>query len=307
MVDVQTLNPPHVRNLTYHVLGALALAANKLRYYYFGYRRARDFDPSQIDRCVKYDFEVVENWLAYLNTYLGKPAEIDGKNILELGPGQDLGVGLILLAKGVRKYNAIDANNLLAQNSEKFYEALFRRFEKDNYDKAIIVELHQQLERVQSDQADRLNYLCRRNFDLSVLDGEGVDFVLSQAAFEHFDDVDRTIKQLNHVVNPGAVFLAVIDLQTHTRWLRSRDPLNIYRYSDFYYHLCRYVSQPNRLRPAEYREILADNGWGNIQIKPLSVLDSDYLRQVQPHLNERFGAKDNQMEYLTIVICATKS
>lgn len=307
MAEVQTLSPPRARNRTYHVLGALALAANKLRYALLGYRRPRDFLPAQIDRCVQYDFEVVDNWLAYLNAYLGKPAEINGKNILELGPGQDLGIGLILLAKGALKYNAVDAHDLLSQSSEKFYKTLFHHLEKNGCEKATIAKLHQQLERLQSGRPDRLNYLWREDFDLSVLDGEGVDFVLSQAAFEHFDEVDRTIKQLNHVVNPGAVFLAVIDLQTHTRWLRDLDPLNIYRYSDSYYRLCRYISQPNRLRPDEYREILADNGWGNVEIKPLSVLNPDYLRKVQPHLNERFGAKDNQMEYLTIVICATKS
>ncbi len=282
------------------------MAVNKLRYALLGYRRPRDFSPAQIDRCVKYDFEVVENWLAYLNAYLGKPADIAGKNILEPGPGQDLGVGLILLAKGARKYNAIDAHDLLAQSSESFYEALFRRLEDNGLDKSSLEELQDQLERTQSGRADRLNYICREDFDLSVLAGEAVDFVLSQAAFEHFDDVHRTIRQLTGVVRPGAVFLAVIDLQTHTRRLRERDPLNIYRYSDYYYRLCRYAGQPNRFRPVEYQEVLADNGWGDIQIRPLALLDSDYLRQVRPHLNGKFIDEDNQMEYLTVVICATK-
>ncbi|MCK4627201.1 MAG: methyltransferase domain-containing protein, partial [Phycisphaerae bacterium] len=249
MTDVRTSSPPRAWNRTYHVLGALALAVNKLRYALLGYRRPRGFGPAEIDRCVKYDFQVVENWLGYLEAYLGKPVEIKGKNILELGPGQDLGIGLILLAKGARKYNAVDAHDLLAQSSENFYEALFRRLEKDSYERATIAELHRQLECVQSGRANRLNYLCRKDFDLSVLEGEQVDFVFSQAAFEHFDDVARTIEQLNQVVCPGAVFLAVIDLQTHTRWLRERDPLNIYRYSDSYYRLCRYTGQPNRLRP----------------------------------------------------------
>ncbi len=306
MPDIQTSCPPRARNRTYHVLGAAALAANNFRYFYFGYRRARDFRPSEIDRCVQYDFQVVENWRAYLNAYLGKPVEISGKNILELGPGQDLGIGLILLSRGACKYNAIDANNLLAQSSGKFYKALFHRLENDGLNKSSLDELPDQLERTQSGRADRLNYICRKDFDLSVLDGEGVDFVFSQASFEHFDEVERTIGQLSSVVCPGAVFLAVIDLQTHTRRLREQDPLNIYRYSDFYYRLCRYAGQPNRLRPVEYHKILADNGWGNIRIQPLDVLSSDRLRQVQPCLNERFRAEDRQMEYLTVVICATK-
>lgn len=306
MVDARTINPPHARNRTYHILGALVLAVNKLRYAILGYRRPRGFSPAQIDRCIKYDFEVVDSWLGYLDAYLGKPANISGKNILELGPGQDLGVGLILLAKGIRKYSAIDANNLLAQSSGKFYKAHFRRLEEKALDKAIVDELRRELERTQSGQNNRLNYIWREDFDLSVLDGEGVDFVFSQAAFEHFDEVDRTIGQLSSVVSPGAVLLAVVDLQTHTRWFRRRDPLNIYRYSDFYYRLCRYASQPNRLRPIEYHKILADNGWRNIQIRPLDVLDLDYLRKVKPHLNERFDAEDNQMEYLSVVICATK-
>lgn len=307
MTDVRTSSPPRVRNRTYHVLGAAALAANKLRYAILGYHRPRNFSSSEIDRCVQYDFQVVENWMAYLNAYLGKPVEISGKNILEPGPGQDLGIGLILLSRGACKYNAIDAYNLLSQSTEQFYTHLFRRFEKNGCDKTIIEELHRQLEQTQSGQNDRLNYIYRKDFDLSVLDGEGVDFVFSQAAFEHFDDTGRTIEQLNRVVRPGAVFLAVIDLQTHTRRFREQDPLNIYRYSEFYYRLCRYAGQPNRLRPVEYHKILADNGWENIRIQPLDVLGAGYIRRVQPGLNKRFRAENGQMEYLTVVICATKA
>lgn len=282
------------------------MAVNKLRYALLGYRRPRDFKPSQIDRCVDYDFEVVENWLRYLGQYLDRPASMSGKTVLELGPGPDLGVGLILLAGGACKYSAIDANNLLSRNPERFYVSLFRRLEDTGCENAILDELRRQLEQFRSGRPDRLDYLCRRDFDLSVLAGEGVDFVFSHAAFEHFDDVGRTIEQLNSVVRPGAVFLAVIDLQTHTRRLRERDPLNIYRYPDSFYRLVKYTGQPNRVRPIEYRRILEDNGWGNIDIQPLEVLDSDYFRQVQRYLNGRFGAEKNQMEYLTVVICATK-
>ena len=306
MPDIRTSSPPHAWNRTYHVLGAATLAVNKLRYAVLGYRRPRDFPPSQVARCSQYDFEVVENWMRYLGQHLDQQPNLRGKKVLELGSGQDLGVGLILLAAGVRKYYAVDAHNLLARNPEQFYNYLLGRLDEKGSDESALDELRLQLTQAMAGRPDRLNYICRKNFDLSVLAGEEVDFVFSQAAFEHFDEADRTIEQLNSVVSPGAVFLAVVDLQTHTRWFRDQDPLNIYRYSDFYYRLCRYAGQPNRLRPIEYREILAANGWGDIQIQPLNVLNRDYLRQVRPRLNERFDAEDGQMEYLTVVICATK-
>ncbi|MFP3869188.1 MAG: hypothetical protein ACLFUU_13725, partial [Desulfobacteraceae bacterium] len=88
---------------------------------------------------------------------------------------------------------------------------------------------------------------------------------------------------------------------------RNADPLNIYRYGDFIYHLFRYPGQPNRLRPVDYRKMLEKNGWGNIRIFPLVVVDEGYLGKVRNSLHKKFQGPENEMAYLSLMLLATKT
>lgn len=154
---------------------------------------------------------------------------------------------------------------------------------------------------------DRLNYIVKDDFDLSVFQAETIDIVFSQAAFEHFYDVEKTIAQLSKIVRQGTILITEIDLRTHTRWIRDLDPLNIYRYNDVIYDLLSFSGSPNRLRPYEYQNILEKHGWTKIRIIPLTVIEKHYLKKINDHLTKRFREPVNQMDYLTIMLCATKT
>ena len=167
--------------------------------------------------------------------------------------------------------------------------------------------LRSQLKIAQLGKNDKLNYVCRKDFDLSIFKEEKVDIVFSQAAFEHFDNVEKTVAQLSEVVKHGGIFIAEVDLKTHTRWIRDADPLNIYRYSDVTYNLFKFSGSPNRVRPFEYEEILEKHGWTNITINPLTILEKNYLnRKMIVSLNRRFSDPINNMDYLSIMIHAIK-
>ena len=147
--------------------------------------------------------------------------------------------------------------------------------------------------------------MVSKDFNLvSSIGKSKIDLVFSQAAFEHFDDIKETIAQLNKVCKPGAVLVIEIDLQTHSRWIRDEDPNNIYRYSERLYNLFWFSGIPNRVRPIQYRKVFEDNGWTDIQIKPLSKLDSH--NKSYSGMNKSFVHSENQMEYLSIIICARK-
>ena len=158
----------------------------------------------------------------------------------------------------------------------------------------------------QKGKNERLNYIVSKNFDLLVFQDEEIDFVFSQAAFEHFDDVEKTVVQLSRIVKKGAILISEVDLKTHLRWIRDLDPNNIYRYNDVIYELFRFSGSPNRLRPFEYRNILKKHGWSKVVIIPLTVADDSYLARINVHLAKRFQESINQMDYLTIMLCGTK-
>ena len=133
-----------------------------------------------------------------------------------------------------------------------------------------------------------------------------VDIIFSQAAFEHFDDINETIKALSKITNPGAIIIALVDLKTHSRWIRDKDPNNIYRYPKWIYSLLSSRGTPNRIRPYQYKEALKKSGWTNIAIKPSTTLQSCKNKSYTTNLNKEFTGYKNQMNYLGIWICAKK-
>lgn len=301
--SVEIIRPPKVSNLFHHLAGIGFLALIKAKSALFGYRTPRTFGVEDFKRAVDYDTNVVERWLAHLKNYTGKN-DISGKTVLELGPGADLGVGLILLSKGAAKYNSLDVNNLVESVPDALYEELFARLGKSGHKGTD--ELKKQLVLTRSGKNDRLNYIVTRDFDVTVFGKNTVDLVFSQAAFEHFSDMERTVAQLSKVVKTGAVIVAEIDLKTHTRWIRDADPLNIYRYGDFIYNLFACPGSPNRLRPADYRRMFEKNGWVKVRTTPVIKLEDRYVSKVTPSLSKRFRGTESEMGQLSVILSATK-
>lgn len=304
--EIKLPEPSGFQNTKFYLAGLAMFVITRARHALRGYRNPRPFSIDDLARAVAYDFNVVNNWMETLGGYTGN-SSLEGKRILELGPGADLGVGLITLMKGAAGYNAMDINNLVASVPDGFYDALFGRMSKDcGVNAERLRELREQLELTRKGKNDRLNYVCRKDFDITQFKDAGVDIVFSQAAFEHFSDVGGAVKRLSRVVKKGAVIVAEIDLKTHSRWLRDADPLNIYRYGGFVYDVFSFPATPNRLRPRDYAGIFEANGWGDVRIIPLVRLDAGYADKISPSLDARFRDAGNQMDYLSVIFCATK-
>ena len=307
MPQLTTRNEPSPKNLLYYWTGLAVLVLNKIRHTLQGYTTPRTFPIEQIQRAIDYDFSVVDHWLEIYREYTGQSSDLKGKTILELGPGADLGIGLTTLWKGARKYNSLDVHNLVESVPDQFYESLFQAMDNRQEQGAVtITELRNQLNLTRAGKNEKLNYVCRSDFDIRAFKNEGVDLVFSQAAFEHFDDIDRAFAQLSETVKSGAVLVAEIDLNTHTRWLRDVDPLNIYRYCDTTYKLFKFRGSPNRLRPNQYKSTLEKYGWDDVRILPLTKVNNGYLSKVKGKLNPRFREPDSQIEFVSVMLCASK-
>ena len=304
---VVTESPNPTNNFFNHSTGLLIMFLNKIRHEIKGYTSARGFKFEDMERVINYDFRVIKRWMDYLEQYQVGASAFIGKNILELGPGADLGIGLISLAEGAASYNALDVHNLVKGTPNEFYDQLFNILKIDPNLSVDIDFLREQLKLTQKGKNDRLNYLCQEDFDLSVFKDKKMDVILSNSAFQQFDNPAKTIEQLSQISQPGAFFVALLDLKTHTRWINQRDPLNIYRYSDRIYNRLKFRGSQNRFRPVEFKQMLENNGWKNVQIIPRLQLEQDYLNTVSQSLHPKFHPTDNQMDILTCMICATKS
>jgi len=261
--------------------------------------------PISIDRCIEYDVKTVNLWLFYLTLYTEEEDYIKGKNVLELGPGSGLGAGLRLLSKGAFAYNAIDINMMLSGAPSAFYDK-FLEYLKKNDDGVDTEYLREELKKFENGKGEKLKYICRDDFNIVSAFGEKeIDIVFSFAAFEHFDDIEETVKQLSVVCKPKSVIIAQIDLKTHSRWIRNKDPNNIYRYSEAFYELVTFRGIPNRIRPFQYKEVFSKYGWENIVIAPLTTLDNE-AKTGKNDLNGKFNDPVNQMDCLSVMLCARK-
>lgn len=292
------------KNSLYYLIGLGFLFLAKMKNFLQGYVTPKPF--SDYDQCVNYDLQVVENWVKYLSEYTGSSFYLANKEILELGPGADLGIGLYLLFKGASRYNAIDVNNLVKTVPVEFYEKMFKKISNADCEKDIL-SLRDQLKKTMQGNNDRLNYRCRADFDIKAsFKEQSIDIIFSQAAFEHFDDVEKTVSLLSAVAKKRAVIIAEIDLKTHSRWIRDVDPNNVYRYPEWIYDLFHFRGSPNRIRPFQYQNIFEKNGWENVKIIPESVISNQDSLRMCSGLEESFRDEKNQMQLLSIIICATK-
>ena len=301
----ETIQPKTVSNFGFHLVGAGLMGLNCLRHRIKGYTTPRTFPISEIERGVAYDLSVVDGWINHLTSYRSEQT-VEGGDVLELGPGADLGTGLILLAMGAKSYTALDVNALVNNVPMAFYDSLFQSI-GERWPQTDVSDLKDQLTKCLEGRPDRLRYHVDKSFDVSSL-RDKVDLVFSQAAFEHFVAPDQAIQQLSQVVRTGGVLVTEIDLCTHTRWIKDQDPLNIYRYSDGFWNLCRFNGSPNRVRGWQYKSYLETNGWNTIEIRPLRVLDAQYVRRVQPSLCPQFRSmQPDDIEQLSIMLLARKS
>lgn len=309
--DVEVIRPCPPRNRFHHVAGLAILALNSARHRIQGYRNPRPHPVSQVDEVLAYDQSVMRNWTRHLQDYLLRDLDLAGREVLELGPGPDLGTGLLWLAAGAKAYTAVDAFPLArTRSSLDLHEALARRIAASHEDNELERRLLDAVHRLHDPRANDLDaplrYRVIGDFDLSKLAPLRFDLLVSHSAFEHFHDVDRSFAQLSPLMTDRAHLVAEVDLQTHTRWIRDADPLNIYRYSRRVYRGLGFSGIPNRIRPDQYLEILERHEWCDLRVYPRRVLETPYVAAVEPTLSQRFRGDLEQLGWLSIVVCASR-
>lgn len=300
-----------ISNLVWKSAGAGFLALAKVQNLLQGYRRPRPYGTSEIERTVNYGRRVVDEWMDAYSQYTGHPvAALTGKRVLELGPGPDFCNAMILLARGVRSYAAVDAFQLALATPRELYQRLFDVLDLTDATRA---DLQQELDKTLArgecaevrDPTSRIRYAVRRDFDIeSAFPDDRFDLFLSNASFEHFDDVAHTLGQMTEMAESGAQMVISIDFKTHSRWIRDKDPLSIYRFGDAFYQAISYQGSPNRVSLPSYLQILEGLNWRDIRTYHVHDVPDEYFRKVRDGLAPRF--QNDATRHLWATICATR-
>lgn len=189
-----------MKSLAYYWIGIpflfLAAAKNRLR----GYTTPTENNGS-VESSRKHVDGQFQAWCETLGEGIW-----DGKRVLELCPGDSLGVGVRALESGAVSYMAVDMFSLVKPENS-----------------AAIAKDPATLE--------KLSYKVDREFCIpEMVGGRKFDLIISCVAFEHHDDPARTIREIGEVTAEGGMTAHIIDFISHSRWIRQKDPNNIYRY-----------------------------------------------------------------------------
>ncbi len=290
------------RNFYYYLAGLVLLYSNKLRYRYKPYTVSL-YDPEN-------EIQVFKGWLNALKAYTGaEKNEFICGNILEIGINKNISSALVGLALGAKKYDIVDFYPHHIPLDNHYFQELYDKL-CTAVNEVLVISREQFLDfadLLQSGQNTNARILPMEKLDLNDILDESVDLIVSQAAFEHIENLENGIRQMSRVAKKGTVLIAEVDMKTHTRWLRDVDPLNIYRYEPSLYKFAGFSVMPNRIRPYQYKDLFEKNGWHNITIKVLEKLDLGSLMYQDVRFSKEFRLQKNCMEQLIVLICATKA
>lgn len=255
--------------------GLVLGAANTVRHNRQGYVDPRPFSPADLDRTIAHAVGIVD--------LLAKCGELDwtGMRVLEIGPGSDLTTGAIMLGRGAALYHAVDLFDNRWQAAAGLYERL----------NATIGG---------SVSPEDLQFTQTAFPELPDLTGT-FDAIVSNACLEHVADVASLFRRLRDFAAPGCRMVHHIDGQTHMRWFRDHDPLNILRYPDgLYQRLLDFPGAPNRLRASDYQRLAREAGWPG-EIVVARRAPGGYLART--HVARRFRLY-NDLDALTFTLVA---
>jgi hypothetical protein len=238
---------------------------------------------------------VARYFLACFNEYLvhcglaGKPCRqfLQGKRVLEYGPGDMLGVALLMYAHGAKSVDCVDRFSL-RKTSELSLE-VYRRIldlligeEKDRGNRAF-----REFGRPESGFApEAIRYFVTRD---GLTTGNGkYDLVLSRAVLEHVNNLEMTMVNISHSLSRDGLSIHKVDLKSHG--LDRYRKLDFLTWPEFLYQIMySHKGFPNRWRINTYRELVARNGLWIREMKPTETLPLEEVNVIHSFVARRFS------------------
>lgn len=211
---------------------------------------------------------------------------LKNKAILEYGPGDTLGVALLLYAYGAKSIHCIDRFPLSGDSAKSpdIYNALLRLLDKKTYKRASNVFIETGNPR-SGFKPELISYSIKKN-GLSG-DIRKYDLIISRAVLEHVNDIESTILDIRNALKPGGISIHKVDLKSHglDRY-RDFDFLSwpVFMYNLMYSH----KGFPNRWRVNKYFEVIQETGLQMRSTTPTGRLDHKDIDHIKIKLSKPF-------------------
>jgi SAM-dependent methyltransferase len=222
------------------------------------YARIPDAElPTYIDR--------INSTFAGYVRYGGLDANrIRGARVLEVGPGETIGVALRFLGSGAEQVTAVD--KFVPLETSTFHQRLYKELVRGlPGDEQARIRSAVSLDGTVRPDPGRLNYVYGEGMEETAarLPPESFDVIVSNAVMEEVYDTDRMFESLDRLLKPGGRQVHVIDLGDYGMFSKyGFHPLEFLTIPDgVYRYMVEASGQPNR-RPLDYyRRVMASRGY----------------------------------------------
>jgi SAM-dependent methyltransferase len=214
--------------------------------------------------------EALPSYIHRINSTFGDYAKygglttdrIEGRRVLEIGPGETLGVAIRFTAAGAEHVTAID--KFVPFQHSAFHQRLYR---------SLLSGLPEVEQRNAANALSLAGGVALNDERLTYVYGSGVedaasrlgtfDVIVSNAVLEEIYDVDRLFDRLDELLKPGGRQVHVIDLGDYGMFTKHGfHPLEFLTIPDsMYRYMVEATGQPNRRPLAYYRDKLTSLGY----------------------------------------------
>ena len=274
-----------------------------------GQATAEAFGSADIDHALR---AIDATFDAYLRQSGLSEGGLRGLRVLELGPGDNIGVAIRFASAGASFVSSIDKFVPMHDSPyhRRLYAALRSRLTPEgqrNFDTAVDITGERVLPR-----ADRLQSVYGKGFeDADVFAPASFDLIVSNAVLEEIYDGDRAFGAMHRLLRPGGSLLHKIDLRDYGMFTKhGYHPLEFLTVPDLVYRqMVESTGQPNRRLVDYYRRKTSELGYetsiyttwvlGNPQeLAPrtqtlekgvhYSETTLDLIRSIRPRLLDRY-------------------
>ncbi|MDB4939397.1 MAG: Methyltransferase type 12 [Labilithrix sp.] len=239
-----------------------------------------DEAAAYFQRCVREYFEHLgvapEDASSYLN----------GKRVLEYGPGDTLGVALLLYAHGAAYVQCVDRFPVhrLSDHSVRICRSLLGSLEgeaKERAERAFVVRG----DPASGFDPNAIGY--RVTADGTSGDHAAYDLVVSRAVLALVNRLDVTIQDIANALRPGGVSVHKVDLSSHG--LDRHRPLDFLAWPDAAYRMMySRKGRPNRWRVDTYQELVRNTSLRITKLTPTRQLSPAEVEHLPPSLARPF-------------------
>lgn len=282
-----------------------------------------------IEASLEYINTVFEDYLLY--GHVGSD-DLRGKSVLEVGPGDDLGVALRFIGKGASKVVCLDrfySDRDEAQHIE-IYKALLDSLNREERHLAeSAIEISDGGVKFDRRKIESISNTAVEEAE-SLFQEESFDLIISRAVLEHVFDLDTAFLNMSTWLKTGGLLLHKVDLRPHSMFPAHSNPLAFLTVPGLLWPLMTsYTGSPNRKRINYYQERLEALGrydfkiyvtrifgnQGEILPHKLSIkygedygeTNLDLVRHIRRNLSREFRSlSDEELLTAGIFLCACK-